>query len=40
VILDKRKGFAVPIGERRYDVDPISMQVERLAHRSTTEEEI
>jgi [NiFe] hydrogenase diaphorase moiety small subunit len=40
VILEKRKGFAVPIGQRRYDVDPIGMQVERLAHRTTTEEEI
>ena len=40
VILEKRKGFAVPIGQRRYDVDQIGMQVERLAHRTTTEEEI
>ena len=27
VILKKRKGFAVPIGERRYDKSPISAQV-------------
>jgi [NiFe] hydrogenase diaphorase moiety small subunit len=26
VILKKRVGFAVPIGERRYDVRPISAQ--------------
>lgn len=30
-ILPKRVGFAVPIGERIYDRDPISAQVERLA---------
>ena len=39
VILEKRQGFAVPIGRRRYDVDPIGMQVERLAARSATDEE-
>ncbi len=38
VILRKRRGFAVPIGSRRYDVEPIGMQVERLARRTTTEE--
>ncbi|HMV06345.1 MAG TPA: 2Fe-2S iron-sulfur cluster-binding protein [Accumulibacter sp.] len=38
VILRKRRGFAVPIGSRRYDVQPIGMQVERLARRTTTEE--
>lgn len=27
VILPKRKGFAVPIGERKYDAEPISAQV-------------
>jgi [NiFe] hydrogenase diaphorase moiety small subunit len=27
VILPKRKGFAVPIGERTYDKAPISEQV-------------
>ena len=27
VILPKRKGFAVPIGERKYDLAPISEQV-------------
>ena len=27
VILPKRKGFAVPIGERRYDKAPINEQV-------------
>jgi [NiFe] hydrogenase diaphorase moiety small subunit len=27
VILEKRKGFAVPIGERKYDKSPISAQV-------------
>jgi [NiFe] hydrogenase diaphorase moiety small subunit len=40
VILEKRKGFAMPIGKRRYDVDPIGMQVERLANRSASEEEV
>jgi len=38
VILKKRSGFAVPIGKRRYDVEPIGMQVERLAARSADEE--
>jgi [NiFe] hydrogenase diaphorase moiety small subunit len=33
VILKKRRGFAVPIGKRRYDVEPIARQVERLAAR-------
>ncbi|HRE90094.1 MAG TPA: ferredoxin, partial [Myxococcota bacterium] len=33
VILRKRQGFAVPIGKRRYDVEPIGMQVDRLASR-------
>jgi [NiFe] hydrogenase diaphorase moiety small subunit len=28
VILPKRRGFAVPIGERRFDVAPVSEQVE------------
>ena len=37
VILRKREGFAVPIGKRRYDVEPIGMQVERLATRSAGE---
>lgn len=32
-ILPKRVGFAVPIGERQYDQEPISAQVEYLAHR-------
>ena len=31
VILEKRRGFAVPIGQRRYDLQPIGMQVEGLA---------
>ena len=30
VILRKRKGFAVPIGSRTYDAQPISAQVERF----------
>ncbi|MCP5228101.1 2Fe-2S iron-sulfur cluster-binding protein [Accumulibacter sp.] len=38
VILRKRVGFAVPIGKRRYDVEPIGMQVERMAARSAGEE--
>ena len=28
VILPKRRGFAVPIGERRYDAKPVSEQVD------------
>lgn len=35
VILEKRKGFAVPIGQRRYDETPIGQQVEHLATRTT-----
>lgn len=31
VILPKRRGFSVPIGNRRFDKKPISKQVERLA---------
>ena len=31
VILPKRKGFAVPIGERQYDKAPISAQVKETA---------
>ena len=31
VILEKRKGFAVPIGERRYDKSPIRAQVKEKA---------
>ena len=31
VILPKRKGFAVPIGERQYDKSPISAQVKETA---------
>ena len=38
VILKKRSGFAVPIGKRRYDVEPIARQVERLAARRADEE--
>jgi [NiFe] hydrogenase diaphorase moiety small subunit len=33
VILKKRSGFAVPIGKRRYDIEPIARQVESLAAR-------
>ncbi|RDE52399.1 MAG: NADP oxidoreductase [Candidatus Accumulibacter meliphilus] len=33
VILKKRRGFAVPIGKRRYDIEPIARQVESLAAR-------
>jgi [NiFe] hydrogenase diaphorase moiety small subunit len=40
VILVKRRGFAVPIGQRRYDVEPIGMQVERLARRTASEQEV
>lgn len=32
-ILPKRVGFQVPIGERQYDAEPISAQVEHLATR-------
>lgn len=35
VILEKRKGFAVPIGQRQYDDTPIGQQVEFLAARTT-----
>ncbi|HCZ13421.1 MAG TPA: NADP oxidoreductase [Candidatus Accumulibacter sp.] len=38
VILKKRQGFAVPIGQRRYDLQPIGMQVERLASRTADDE--
>lgn len=31
VILPKRRGFAVPIGQRRYDASPVSAQVHPLA---------
>jgi [NiFe] hydrogenase diaphorase moiety small subunit len=37
VILHKRKGFAVPIGQRLYDKKPMSEQVERLAKRTASE---
>jgi [NiFe] hydrogenase diaphorase moiety small subunit len=30
-ILPKRVGFAIPIGQRQYDLHPISAQVERQA---------
>ena len=39
VILEKRRGFAVPIGSRRYDVEPIGMQVERPATSGTRDEQ-
>ncbi|NTV11236.1 MAG: 2Fe-2S iron-sulfur cluster binding domain-containing protein [Zoogloea sp.] len=38
-ILHKRVGYAVPIGERLYDEQPIGRQVEQLAHRTITGEE-
>jgi [NiFe] hydrogenase diaphorase moiety small subunit len=31
-ILPKRRGFAVPIGQRRFDIRPVSDQVEGQAH--------
>jgi [NiFe] hydrogenase diaphorase moiety small subunit len=37
VILPKRKGFAVPIGQRLYDAKPMGEQVERLAKRTASE---
>ena len=37
VILPKRKGFAVPIGQRLYDKQPMGEQVERLAKRTASE---
>lgn len=39
VILEKRKGFAVPIGKRQYDETPIGQQMEQLAARSAKAEE-
>ncbi|MGK2915601.1 MAG: ferredoxin [Porticoccaceae bacterium] len=30
VILPKRRGFAVPIGQRRFDLKPVSQQVRRM----------
>ena len=30
VILPKRRGFAVPIGKRTYDLKPINAQAERF----------
>jgi [NiFe] hydrogenase diaphorase moiety small subunit len=30
-ILPKRRGFAVPIGQRRFDVRPVSQQLEKDA---------
>ena len=39
VILEKRKGFAVPIGQRQYDETPIGQQMEWLAARSAKAEE-
>ncbi len=39
VILEKHRGFAVPIGSRRYDVEPIGMQVERPATRAASDEQ-
>ncbi len=39
VILEKRRGFAVPIGSRHYDVEPIGMQVERPATSGTRDEQ-
>ena len=39
VILQKRKGFAIPIGRRRYDVEPIAMQVECAPSRTSGEQE-
>jgi [NiFe] hydrogenase diaphorase moiety small subunit len=38
VILEKRKGFAVPIGKRLFDAQPMSAQVERLAGRTASVE--
>jgi len=34
VILPKRRGFAVPIGSRRFDLKPISEQIEKGDHSS------
>ncbi|MBK8401077.1 MAG: (2Fe-2S)-binding protein [Propionivibrio sp.] len=39
VILEKRQGFAVPIGKRLYDEKPIGQQMERLAERTTKVED-
>lgn len=33
VILPKRRGFALPIGERRFDARPVSAQTEAVPHR-------
>jgi [NiFe] hydrogenase diaphorase moiety small subunit len=32
VIMPKRRGFAVPIGERKFDEKPISQQIESVGH--------
>jgi [NiFe] hydrogenase diaphorase moiety small subunit len=37
VILQKRKGFAVPIGKRLYDAKTMGEQVERLSKRTASE---
>jgi [NiFe] hydrogenase diaphorase moiety small subunit len=37
VILQKRKGFAVPIGKRLYDAKSMGEQVERLSKRTASE---
>jgi [NiFe] hydrogenase diaphorase moiety small subunit len=39
VILKKRVGFAVPIGKRRYDVEPVSAQAKGDAPRAAPERE-
>jgi [NiFe] hydrogenase diaphorase moiety small subunit len=39
VILKKRVGFAVPIGKRRYDVEPVSAQAKGDAPRAVPERE-
>jgi [NiFe] hydrogenase diaphorase moiety small subunit len=39
VILKKRVGFAVPIGKRRYDLEPVSAQAKGDAPRAAREGE-
>ena len=39
VIIAKRRGFAMPIGQRRFDGEPISRRVDWLARRRAGDEE-
>jgi [NiFe] hydrogenase diaphorase moiety small subunit len=37
VILPKRRGFVIPIGQRRYDAKPVSEQVQASQLQGTAE---